>query len=151
MSVRKATITDVLFIRNAVADLKRVSPAPWMGITDLPTAMSYIQSAIDGGRVWFFGAYMVMVDTGIPWYSNKLCLLEELVLKVYPQDKSFTIQTVLQAGLDQLASHYGCEATVVGDTQIGLLTPLYTAAGFVPIGTQLFKENTHGLYQEERS
>ncbi len=146
--MRKAAISDLLPIHKGLDYLKRTSQAPWMGITDTTVAMKYIAQAIIDGRVWFFGGYMVMVDTGSPWYTTKLCLLEELVMNVYRGDISFTIEQVALAGLDQLASHYGCEATVVGDTQRGLMTPLYIAAGFVPIGTQLFKENKHGLDQK---
>lgn len=140
--MRKATPEELSVIWESMLHLKKVSPAPWMTITHEPTAYAYIEQAIDDGRVWFFGAYMVMVDVGCPWFTNKRCLLEEIVLKVHRDDKTFNIQTVISAGLDQLASHYGCEATVVGDTQIGMLTPLYERAGFTTIGTQLYKCHT---------
>jgi hypothetical protein len=149
--VRNASAADMLPIRRALADLQKISPAPWMKLTDLPTAMGNIARQSREGTVKFFGGYMVMFEIGSTWFTPKRCLLEQIVLKVYPWDKTFTIEQVVHAGLDQLASHYGCEATVVGDTQIGLMTPLYTAAGFVPIGTQLFKENTHGRIQESVS
>lgn len=146
--MRKAEPADLLPIRLALARIQRLRSVGWIGITDLTVAMQYIQQAMSQGRVWFFGAYMVMVDVGSPWYSKKRVLFEELVLRVHRGDNTYSIEQVAQAGLDQLASHYGCEATEVGDSLAGLMTPLYIAAGFKPHGTQLFKENTHGQVKE---
>jgi hypothetical protein len=38
-----------------------------------------------------------------------------------------------------------CTAVMAGDTQIGHMVPLYQAAGFVTLGTQLIKELDYGV------
>lgn len=139
--IRLANELDFPFIETALRELKAKSPAAQMQYIDDDYALANMAQAIREHRGWFCGGYFILVDIGGPWYSPKKMLIEEIILKVYP-GRGKTVDDAI-AALDTIAAHYGCEATVAGDTQIGYMTPRYHAAGFTTLGTQLLKEN-HG-------
>jgi hypothetical protein len=137
--MRQATIADAVDIIDALLLMLLYSPAPQMKHADPYTASDNVQAACAEGRVWFVGGYAIMVEVGCDWYSNKPYLIEQIILKVHKNDKTKTVQDAV-AALDDLREHYGCVLTCVGDTQIGYMTPIYEAAGYKVVGTQLIKE-----------
>lgn len=128
----------------ALLAMLKYSPAPQMKYAEPDVARAYLISAIAEQRVWFMGGYMLMVDVGSDWYGRRKYLIEQIILKVYRDDDSVKLETVIGNGLAYLADFYSCVATVVGDTQVGYMTPKYLAAGFQTLGTQLIKENRRG-------
>jgi len=133
--MRRVEDFDLGPIEGALAALLTKSPAPQMRMACLRTAMNYVQ----GARARISGAYLIMFDVGRTWYSPDPLLMEELVLKVYPDDRSRTLEQIVSEDLPGLAKLHGCRAVVVGDTQIGYMRPRYEAAGYVPTGTELIK------------
>lgn len=146
--LRPATLADHAVIMDALLKMLDKSPAPQMKYADENTARAHLYTAIRDGMVWFVGGYMIMVDVGSDWYSNRKYLIEQMILKAYPFNKAATVRDAI-AALDTLREHYGCVLTAVGDTQIGMMTPLYLEAGYLPVGTQLIKENYHRLGKKE--
>lgn len=136
--MRQALMGDMHAIGWAIAGMCTNSPARQMRHIDIPTARKYIEQAITEGRCVFRGGYMILFDVGSDWYSNTKVLIEQLILKVYPDNKEATVDDAI-ATLDLLKETYGCAAVIVGDTQIGYMTPRYQAAGYQVLGTQLMK------------
>lgn len=147
--MRAATQGDVGSIMTALLVMLAKSPAPQMRYAEPTVAKLSVRRAISEGRGFFFGGYFVMVDVGSDWYTLYTYMIEQIILKVYPGDKSRSLQYVINEGLPKLAEHFNAHATVVGDTQIGYMTPLYHAAGYKTLGTQLMKERTNGLYPKD--
>jgi hypothetical protein len=133
------TLDDVPAIMTALLALQQYSPAFQMRYADPVTAEAYLRQAIGEGRGWRAGGYFVMVDPGSDWYSPTRYLIEQIILKVWPDDKSWHLDTVVRLGLPFLKDYYGCEAIVVGDTQIGYMTQVYLRHGYTALGTQLMK------------
>lgn len=134
--MRLATQHDVADILVACAYWMPRSPAPQMAFADPITYECGIRHAIHEGRAWMIHGYFVMVDVGSDWYTTKKYLIEQLVLRVH--DTPYKVRDVVDC-LDTIREHYKADAIIVGDTQIGHMTPIYQAAGFKTIGTQLMK------------
>jgi hypothetical protein len=114
------------------------SPAPQMRYASLSKAMQYILGqATYEGRAWIADGYLVLYDIGSDWYTDKVYLIEQLILKVYKTDEPVTTAI---AFLEQRARLHGCVMVAAGDTQVGYMTPKYQAAGYSVLGTQLYKE-----------
>lgn len=143
--MRLATPQDVPAIMKACLAMLAYSPAFQMKFAEPVEAELGIRDAIHNERAFFFGGYFVMVDHGSDWYTSKRYLIEQLILKVAPDDKSWHVDEIVNQGLDNLATRFKCHAVAAGDTQIGRMTPLYHAAGYVTLGTQLMKESTYGI------
>lgn len=133
--MRQATDADYSTIRTAVKRLYLSSAVPWMKFSDLGKAMVSIAEWLSAGDVWIVGDYAVIATVGTMWSSSALMVFEHLVIRVTNTEKN-PISTVTDF-LKALCITEGCAAVVVGDTQRGLMTPVYEQAGFVPLGTQL--------------
>jgi hypothetical protein len=138
--LRIANLGDMDHIMSCLVALLSKSPAPQMKYADTAVARQYIKRAVYEQRVWFVGGYMLMVDVGSDWYSAEPYLIEQIILKVYPEDKTATVHDAV-ASLDVLRKKFNCVMTVVGDTQIGYMVDIYKAAGYKHAGVQLVKEN----------
>lgn len=132
------TNQDVPQIMAALIALKAKSPAGQMPLTDPMEAECSIRYAIHQGRCYRLGGYFVMYDVGNPWYTREKFLIEDIIIKVWPDDKSVKVEQVIES-LSDLARALGCVAVAAGDTQIGFMLPKYVDQGFVVLGTQLFK------------
>jgi hypothetical protein len=133
--------SDLEFVRSALARLQAKSPAAQMKYTDLDTAMLHIEgNYLHRSRV--VGGYFILFDIGSPWYSKERFLIEDIILRIYPTE--FPVTVAIDA-LSTLATMNNCTAVMAGDTQIGHMVPLYQAAGFVTLGTQLIKELDYGV------
>lgn len=138
--MRIANLGDIGAIMSRLISMLETSPAPQMKYADPAIAECYVRQAIHEQRVWFKGGYMVMVDVGSDWYSNEEYLIEQIILKVYPDDKTATVHDAV-AILDVLRKKFKCVMTIAGDTQIGYMVPVYEAAGYTYAGAQLVKES----------
>lgn len=129
---------DVLEIFQALLRLLAKSKAPQMRLVDEATAYRSLTAAAAEGRLYVHGDFAILVDVGSPWHSDKRVLIEEIIVR---WRKAFgnTVESAV-AQLDVIAAEHGCVAVAAGDTQIGLMSPRYLAAGFKPLGTQFFKE-----------
>jgi hypothetical protein len=133
--MRQATDADYSIIRAAVHRLYKESTVPWMKFSDFGKAMCSIAEWLGSGDIWIVGDYAVIAHTGTMWSSSAKMVFEKLVIRISSTDKN-PISTVTDF-LKALCITEGCAAVVVGDTQRGLMTPVYEKAGFVPLGTQL--------------
>lgn len=147
--MRPANDSDLPVIMECLEQMLEKSPAPQMKFAERDAAATSVEHAVDDGRAWIMGAYFIMVDIGRDWYSTREYLIEQIILKVYPDDTSVKLDTVIRNGLSYLADRFGCVAIAAGDTQIGYMADKYIAAGFRAIGTQFFKESRYGLHQKD--
>lgn len=122
----------------ALIAMKAKSPAGQMPLTDPMEAECSIRYAIHQGRCFRQGAFFVMFDIGSPWYTRERFLIEDIILKVWHDDKTQKVEDVIDY-LTVLARLRGCVAVAAGDTQIGYMLPKYVDRGFSVLGTQLFK------------
>lgn len=136
---------DLDFIMQHLLALREYSPAAQMKYTDPEYARTNLDQMLRAGSGWWCGNYFILVSVGGPWHSPTKFLIEEIILKCGPGPTKVTDAI---ASLDELATMHGCEATIVGDTQIGYMTPLYHAAGYTTLGTQLMKEHHYGRSTE---
>lgn len=137
--MRKAEKLDLDVVMQKLKAMLDYSPAPQMRYADYHVAMASVVRAMREGRAYICNGYFIMVDVGSDWYTDRRYLIEQIILKVY--DAPHTVASAI-AGLEEIAKEHGCHAIAVGDTQVGYMTPLYQAAGFTTIGTQLIKEST---------
>jgi hypothetical protein len=142
--MRQAVLGDVGPIMTALLAMLAKSPAPQMRYAEPSTAAWSVRFAIKEGRGFVLGGYFIMVDIGSDWYTPACYLIEQIILKIDPADKTATVRDCI-AALDKIADIFGCSAIAVGDTQVGYMTPLYHAAGYTTLGTQLMKERTDGI------
>lgn len=90
--------------------------------------------------VWIINeTYLVSLEVGSPWYTDKRLVEEQLVVKLYPEGPgSFAEVTEF---LKAVPEWVGAEGTGVGTALTEYDAPLvqkYTEAGFVPVATTLF-------------
>lgn len=129
---------DARAIVDALADLQTKSPNPQMQYSDIMAAELGVRDFIHRDKCLILGDYAVLFEVGKVWYSNTEFLFEQLLIR-YKRDEGNSVQDAVQ-GLELFAKEYGCSVLIVGDTQIGHMTKVYTEAGFTPIGTQLLKQ-----------
>lgn len=135
--MRFATQDDVEDIIAAMKVLYRRS-AVQRKYADEGRIRQTLQEKMAVSELWFKGPYLIMVDVGFDWYTNKKFLFEKLVLRVY-RDPSYTLDDVPPA-LQYLKELFDCEAIIAGDTHAGRMTPVYQKHGYTLLGTQLIKE-----------
>lgn len=132
---------DVYF--DALLRLKAKSPSSKMALAEPEVAYNGLREFILQRRAVEVGDYLILYDVGTTWYSSKLHLIEELTIRFQKRHMNPVSEAV--DALTFIARQEGASAIAVGDTQIGLMTPYYLAAGFSPLGTQLFKEIDYGI------
>lgn len=133
-----ASKEDFDLIVAALVTLLRKSPAPQMKLVDYDTAYRNLMTAKAEGRLFVYGDFIILVDVGTPWHSNKPVLIEELVArfrKVYGNTPQSAV-----AQLEVLARKFNCVAVASGDTQVGLMAEHYKSEGYTPLGSQFYKE-----------
>lgn len=139
--MRLATESDMPSIMQAAWATFNRSPAPQMAIMTPADAELTIRNAIHQGRAYIVEHVLIVVDDGCPPFSSTRTLFEQLVLKLASKGNV----SAAVAALDDIARARDCTHIAVGDTQIGKMVPYYEAAGFMPLGVQLFKEVTNGI------
>lgn len=140
--MRPADELDVFAIMRALLAMLPKSPAPQMKYANPDAAERSVRRAIAEGRAFIAFGFFIMVDVGSDWYTDETYLIEQIILRVY--DTADKVGAAVSC-LDLIAAKFGCVLTVVGDTQVGYMTPHYTRAGYSPLGTQLVKERTNGI------
>jgi len=134
---------------GALVRMLSYSPAPHMRFAEEAAAEANVRERIlTGVGVRFVGGYAILYDVGSPWYSSRRYLIEDMILKVYPDDRTARVADAI-AALETLRVEHGCDAIAAGDTQVGKMAPLYHDAGFQTIGVQLFKEPTDGIRSQD--
>lgn len=121
------------------------NPSKQMRYASIPVALTYIEHQLAQGKAILHDGFLILYDIGRPWYCTTDMLIEELTLKIGPSEHGPAGAIRL---LESIAREAGVPAMVVGDAQTGRMVPHYTAAGFEPLGVQLWKETDHGVYQE---
>lgn len=97
-----------------------------------------------------FGAYVLIWDVACPWYSFRDVLIEDLLIKAFPQDTSRTLQQVLTEDIPELARTLGAQHVFTGDTQgLGYMGSEYTKAGYKTLGTQHMWMEDYGMGTED--
>lgn len=137
-TLQPASMEDVHSIFEALLKMRKYSSAPQMRLTEPRHAVAHLQMAAAKQHLWVFGDFAILIDVGSPWYSAELVLIEEIIVR-FRKEHGNTVDSAV-AQLDVLALRFGCAAIAAGDTQIGLMSPRYLAAGFKTLGTQFYKE-----------
>jgi hypothetical protein len=138
MELQAARLSDVPLIFEALLKLLHKSPAPQMRLAEPEVAFQAMCTAVAEQRLYLYGDYALLVDVGSPWHSSKNVLIEEIIVR-YQRHFGNNVESAI-AQLEVLAERIGCVAIGAGDTQIGLMSPRYLAAGFTSLGTQFYKE-----------
>jgi hypothetical protein len=125
-------------IYDALVNLLAMSPAPQMRLCEPDVARQNLSRASDERRLFVYGDFGILVDVGSPWHTSKRVLIEEIIVR-FRRDYGNKVEGAI-AQLDIIAKAFGCVAVAAGDTQIGLMSPRYLAAGFTTLGTQFYKE-----------
>lgn len=137
-NMRPVITADFPILRPMLLKIQEKNPLKQMVQADIDTAMAYVEDAVRDNRAYIVDdTFFVMFDVGTLWFSQEKFLLEQLVLRI--SSNNFHVGNAVDA-LIELAKFHGCTRVVVGDTQRGLMTPHYRAAGFEDLGTQLIKE-----------
>jgi hypothetical protein len=136
--MRLGTQVDASLIVKALGELQKRSPNPQMQYSDLTVAARGVNDFIDSGRCLIVGDYAILFEIGKIWYSATEFMMEQLLIR-FKSDEGNSVHDAV-SGLELFAKEYGCSVLIVGDTQIGHMTKVYTEHGFVPIGTQLLKQ-----------
>lgn len=141
--MRRALRREVPAIFEELLRLLAKSPAAQMVLAVPAVAEQNLYLAQEQGRLWIQGDFAILVDVGSPWYTDKPVLIEEIVIR-YRREFGNPPEDIALA-LPLLAEILGCVAVAAGDTQVGIMGPRYTAAGFKTLGTQYFKEIADGI------
>lgn len=138
-----ATQHDIPIIMDKVAQLYEKSTSPMKPYYDLMEAELSIRDAIhsngctlevtDNCRAVLADGYFIMFSVSPMWWSSKLFLIEELVIRVGPtvRGKSAVLMT-----LYALCKKMGCVKVIAGDGQSGIMGQAYLDAGYVKAGEQ---------------
>lgn len=130
---------DYRAVRLAISSaLQTAETLPWTEHVDVFYAFAQVlQGRLNA--VVVEDTYVLVYNLGSPWYSPATFLEECLVLRVYDGDADFS--AVTQA-LEGLAKHHGAKA-IASATALAksdrALSRMYQRAGFIPIGTRLYK------------
>lgn len=136
--IRFSTTADFMDVSAAMYRMWSLNDSNQMKYTDEQKSLDYIAHACTAGRVAIVDeTFAIMFDVGSQWYTSDNFLIEECLLRIKRNDTPISVAI---AALDELRVHFGCVMTVVGDTQVGRMTPHYIAAGYRLLGTQLIKE-----------
>jgi hypothetical protein len=116
------------------------SPAPHAKIMDAyKVARNISDRALTASSLWGahrFGAYVLAWEVCAPWYSDEDVMIEDILIKAYPEDCTRTLQEVLTEDIPELARTLGVRYVFTGDTQgLGYMGEQYTRAGFGTLGT----------------
>jgi hypothetical protein len=128
--------TELIF--SALLDMLAKSPARQMSLAVPAVARQSLYAAREAGRLYIYGDYGILVDVGSPWHTNERVLIEEIIIRFRRFEKNGVEGAIDQ--LQHIAKEHGCAAIAAGDTQVGIMTPRYLAAGFKTLGTQFFME-----------
>lgn len=129
---------DVAAIMQALLAVKAKSPNPQMAHADPMAAELGLRDFIHRGNAYILGDFVVLFETGKVWYSDTKFFFEQLFLRFKSDEGTRVDEAILL--MESLAlGPLGCEAVVVGDTQVGRMAMHYAAAGYVHIGHQLLK------------
>ena len=142
--------SDIPALRDAVLaavqEFLPLSPAPHKELMD---AFKVAEVAEDRARALGsycgchrFGAYVLVWDVACPWYASQDVLIEDLLIKAFPEDHSRTLQQVLTEDIPELARTLGLRYVFTGDTQgLGYMGKQYDEAGYHRLGSQhMWKE-----------
>lgn len=139
INLQIATKAECHHIHRNLLLLLDKSPAAQMKLAEPRTAFDALLGAVDQQRLFVYGDFAILVDVGSPWYTSKLVLIEEIILR-YRRDYGNTVDSAI-AQLEVLAREFGCSAIAAGDTQpVQLMSPRYAARGYTKLGIQWFKE-----------
>ena len=61
-----------------------------------------------------FGAYVLLWDVACPWYADQDVLIEDLLIKAFPEDHSRTLQQVLTEDILSLPAPWACATSLPG-------------------------------------
>lgn len=129
--------SEVQLIYSSVIRLYGESKAPQMDYADLNAACSHISDAWGNDRLVVVGDFALLYDVGKMWYSSSPMIFEKLVIR-FRKEVGNQVDDVVPV-LESLRLKHKCVAIVTGDAQRGLMRPVYTRAGYVPVGEQFFK------------
>jgi len=138
-----ASFRELCQIEDAVKVLYSKSKAPQMKYASVETAINNIRYLWEHDSVYVTGNYAIVAVVGDIWYSSKVFLMEQLVIKFrtdFDNELEHSCVDSVPRLLERIAMHEGCVAVISGDAQRGLMEPVYTRAGFVPVGRQFIKD-----------
>ena len=143
--MRLADESDCPAIERKLLWMLKANPEHQMQYADTEVAFAYVRQAMREGRAYYLDGYFIMVDVGSDWYTSRKYLIEQIILKIHPTTSPVSVAI---AALDRIREIHGCVAIAAGDTQVGYMTPHYHAAGYITLGTQLFKGEPNGIHSQ---
>lgn len=131
---------DLLGVEYALQRVKRSLPPERSRHVNVGRMLEHIREAAKIGRAVLVGPYLLMYDLGPLWGSDSLFLIEELVLRITPVNRSRLSEEpgpkIIVDTLRILARENNADAIVTGDIFSGIMGEVYTQAGFTKIGSQ---------------
>lgn len=131
---------DFLSVEYALQQLKRRLPPERSRHVNVSRMLEYIREAAKIGRAVLVGPYLLMYDLGPMWASDSLFLIEEIVLRITPVNRSRLNEEpgpqIIVDALRILARENNADAIITGDISSGIMGEVYTQSGFTKIGSQ---------------
>lgn len=135
--MRLADHVDILHALAALVNMKEKNPSKQMQWAEPAAALEYMELCKEHGYAVVEQGYFILFSPVRPWYSRKLFLVEDLILKI--EATTAPVQVAIDA-LEILRVQYDCVAIISGDTQVGYMAERYMANGYQMLGVQLIKE-----------
>lgn len=131
---------DLLSVEYALQQLKRRLPPERSRHVNVGRMLEHIRESAKIGRAVLVGPYLLVYDLGPLWGSDSLFLIEELVLRITPVNRSRLSEEpgpkIIVDALRILARENNADAIVTGDIFSGIMGEVYTQSGFTKIGSQ---------------
>lgn len=135
--MRLATNEDTAQALVALIRMKEKNPSKQMQWAEPDAAAHYLALCQQHGYAVVEQGYFILFSPVRPWYSHKLFLVEDLILKI--EATTAPVQVAIDA-LEVLRVQFDCVAIISGDTQVGYMAERYMANGYQMLGVQLIKE-----------
>lgn len=131
---------DLLGVEYALQRLKFRLPPERRRHLNVGRMLEHIKESAKIGRAVLVGPYLLVYDLGSLWGSDSLFLIEELVLRITPVNRSRLSEEegpqIIVDTLRRIARKHNADAIVTGDIFSGIMGEVYTQAGFTKIGSQ---------------
>lgn len=140
MSAREVFSADLPLIRQHLVRLHESGHKAWMGFANPEDTLDGIRLLASQSGAWIVDdTYLVLIDSGSPWYNPNVSVLEELMVLALVPGGDFRSVTKF---LDQVAAARGCDFISSGTalaTSDRALSRLYMRSGYTVAGTMLTK------------
>lgn len=127
--MRTPSLSDLALAREQLSRLQRMGIKRGVTnslIADLDTTMDHLLEHSLNGYCVVISGCLLLYSLQQPWFSRSLCVVENLVLRLYKDADPSKVPRLLLELRDLL----GASAVLAGDAQFGLMAKYYEAAGY---------------------